>query len=57
MASQTKLLKNLTIELIMQETGMSRKRARMAVEELQATDTIRFTPQGTLAIRADRKVI
>ena len=52
-----KLTKNMMISVLMQETGWSRKRALTAIEELEATNLIRFQSQGELKLRVNMEVL
>lgn len=52
-----KLTKNMMISELMQETGWSRKRALAAIEELEATNLIRFQSQGELKLRVNVEVL
>lgn len=51
-----KLTKNMMISELMRETGWSRKRALTAIEELEATNLIRFQSQGELKLRVNVEV-
>lgn len=52
-----KLTKNMMISVLMQETGWSRKRALTAIEELEATNLIRFQSQGELKLKVNMEVL
>lgn len=51
-----KLTKNMMISELMRETGWSRERALTAIEELEATNLIRFQSQGELNLRVNVEV-
>lgn len=51
-----KLTKDMMIGELMRETGWSRKRALTAIEELEATNLIRFQSQGELNLRVNVEV-
>lgn len=52
-----KLTKNMMISELMRETGWSRKRAVTTIEELEATNLIRFQSQGELKLRVNVEVL
>lgn len=51
-----KLTKDMMIGELMRETGWSRERALTAIEELEATNLIRFQSQGELNLRVNVEV-